>query len=104
MNHKIASLLTTEEIIKLVTARHPDVFSLLGMHKTSGKKGVVIRTLLPGAKAVSVIHEQTKKEVCKLSLIDAVVLFETYMPEQVEWFSYQLQITYDNNEMVINDP
>ena len=104
MNHKRACLLTTEDIKKLVTARHPDVFSLLGMHRTSEKKGVVIRTLLPGAKTVSVIHEQTKKEACKLSLIDAVGLFETYMPEQVECFSYQLQITYDNNEMVINDP
>lgn len=104
MNHKITSLLKTEEIIKLVTASHPDVFSLLGMHKTSEDKGVVVRALLPGAKAVSVINEKNNKEVCKLDLIDALGLFEAYMPKQESCFAYQLKVTYENNEMMINDP
>ena len=104
MQKKSTSLLNTDDLIKLITASHSDVFSLLGMHKLSEVKGLVIRTLLPGAKAVTVFDKQTMKAVCTLNLIDDSGLFEVQLPEYTQPFEYQLQVAYEDNELLIDDP
>lgn len=104
MNNEIVSLLTPDELTALVTASHTDVFSLLGMHKTSEDKGIVIRALLPGAQKVSVINTQTQQVQTLLSCVDERGLFEVHLPNLNETFPYKFSVKYEHNEMLIDDP
>ncbi len=75
-----------EDIQRLVDARHPDPFSVLGPHlvEVGGQRAVALRVLIPGAEFVEAHLEDGAKEVVRLERVHPVGFFEAILPRERE--------------------
>ncbi|MEW6995581.1 1,4-alpha-glucan branching protein GlgB [Colwelliaceae bacterium MEBiC 14330] len=103
MNNLVKPMLDKQQIAAIITAKHQDVFSVLGMHKQPVSNQIVVRTFLPDAQKVEVIDDNNKV-VATLDLIDESGLFEGVVAGKVDTFSYVLRVAYQHETMLVNDP
>jgi 1,4-alpha-glucan branching enzyme len=90
-------MLAEKDARDLLTARHADPFSVLGMHAdTLG--GLWVRALLPGALTVCVHDAQSGKQLVKLDLRHRDGLFEGLIPRRLDRFEYRLQVNWAHGE------
>ncbi|WP_118181521.1 1,4-alpha-glucan branching protein GlgB [Paraburkholderia phosphatilytica] len=86
------------EMDALAEARHPDPFSLLGMHDTAS--GTVVRALLPNARGVQVVARHDGRVLGQLSEIRHGGLFAGSVDEAVP---YRLVIDWHGVDQEIED-
>ncbi|GAA5783816.1 1,4-alpha-glucan branching enzyme [Chitiniphilus shinanonensis] len=86
----------------LMRANHSDPFSVLGMHEVDGK--LTVATVQPGASAVAVVDARTGRRVVELDCTDPRGFFEGVVPRRKQRFAYRLAITWDGNEVELEDP
>ncbi|MGS2722675.1 1,4-alpha-glucan branching protein GlgB [Porticoccus sp. GXU_MW_L64] len=103
------TLLTGEQLHALMGAYHENPFSVLGMHSHPSAKGLVVRALLPGAQAVTVVDSRNNSDVGTLHSIHSDGLFEGVLAEQASVFPYYLKAEYkteygDDSVIDIQDP
>lgn len=94
------------EISVLIHGSHGNPFSFLGLQQgASGKtQGLVLRVFRPGATSVNVI-EAGKKATHEMNLIEGDGFFELFLPRRKKFFTYQLEVTYnDGVSEIIEDP
>jgi len=103
MNKEALSVLNEKEINAIVSGKHDDVFSILGVHPHPDKNGLVIRSFLPTATSVIAIERDTQKELCSLSNIDPSGLFEGFISTEESTVDYQLLVTYPSSELIVED-
>ncbi|MBI1176024.1 1,4-alpha-glucan branching protein GlgB [bacterium] len=98
--------LTADELESLAECRHSEPHSLLGMHPLGDGKGVVVRTVMPGASEVSIrpVHE-TDKPTIKLKKIGGTSIFEGVAAKVDRVYAYDLITRYpDGAEVISRDP
>jgi len=103
MNKKALSTLNAHEIHALVSSRHDDVYSVLGIHQHSDKSGLVVRCLLPNALAVNVIDRTSHEIILSLALVEPTGFFEGYIQTSKSTLDYQLNVTYQNSTIIVED-
>ncbi len=105
MNMKEPSnaLLTGQQIDALVSGQCEDVFSLLGMHTHPSGKGLIVRTLMPGATAIDVIATKDSRRVASLELIHEAGLFEGRLGRRRNRFGYRLRVQFENQTLDLED-
>ena len=102
-------MLRKSEVIALSRGEHGDPFSVLGPH-TDGKGRVTLRTLQPGALAVTVLDRASGKPLFEMEerMIDALGhssgLFECIAPKPTAPLDYQLQINWPGGMQTVDDP
>jgi 1,4-alpha-glucan branching enzyme len=104
MSKSVVSLLDQSQIDALLTASYQDIFAVLGMHKHPKVKGIIVRTLLPGAIEVDVISRKDSKTVAALSMVDPAGLFEGKIGRRVNPFEYKLRVKYPDATVDMEDP
>jgi 1,4-alpha-glucan branching enzyme len=86
-------MLTQEDITLLREARHPDPFSVLGLHADA--QGVLwLRTLLPQAQIVAVLDAADGKAVAQLEQRHADGVFEARLTRRKRRFDYRLAVQW----------
>ncbi|MBI5258429.1 MAG: 1,4-alpha-glucan branching protein GlgB [Burkholderiales bacterium] len=88
-------MLTDDDVLALIGARHPDPFAVLGQH-TDATGRVWVRALLPGATAVTVIDTASGEPVVKLGPRHPNGLFEAVCPVRRLRFDYRLQVHWSS--------
>ncbi|GBU09201.1 1,4-alpha-glucan branching enzyme [Gammaproteobacteria bacterium] len=106
-------------IHRLIEGEYPDPFSILGLHliddiddinKTSHLE---LRALMPNADEVSVLDKASGLKLCTLTKIDERGFFAGIVPAHINsdtnsnkpaLFAYQLQISWGENQHIIEDP
>ena len=84
----------------LAGARHGDPFAVLGPHR--GERGVIIRTLQPGAERAAVARDG---RLVEMSRLHGAGIFEASFPDAPEIFDYRLRVTYPGgHDVEIDDP
>ncbi len=83
--------LLPHDLHSLLSATHSDPFAVLGMHEVGGH--CVVRTLLPWADAVEVIHRDDATRSVRSEKIHAEGLFEADMGADAGRFPYRLRVT-----------
>jgi len=97
------SVLPDQHVInKIIAGHYTDPFSLLGMHKVAA--GLEVRALLPEATDVWVIDAQSNRKVVNLHRRDERGFFVGLLPRRKNPFHYQLQVTWGDETVVIEDP
>jgi 1,4-alpha-glucan branching enzyme len=86
------------DIDALVHARHPDPFSMLGLHET--EHGHVVRAFLPAASAVSVVDASNGEHIGSLARIHDAGLFAGYVTRPTE---YRLVIDWNGTPQETHD-
>ncbi|MCK6424914.1 MAG: 1,4-alpha-glucan branching protein GlgB [Burkholderiaceae bacterium] len=86
------TLLDDETLQALLQARHGDPFAVLGMHQVGA--AVVVRALLPGAHAVTVLDARGRR-VTDLLRVAGTPLFQAVMPRRRNPFAYRLRVTWE---------
>lgn len=104
MNKKVLNILNEQEINALVSGKHEDVFSVLGMHQNSEKNRLIFRGFLPTALAVDVIDKVTQEKLLSLYLIEPSGLFEGFLETKKTSVNYQFHVSYQETDLVIEDP
>lgn len=104
MNDKVMSLLTKQDVENILTAKHNDVFSVLGMHQLSEQKALIVRVFLPDAISVDVFDHKSKKKVASLTMVNQAGLFEGKLGRRRNYFQYYLNVQYKNDLVAVNDP
>ncbi len=103
MNKEALSILNEKAINAIVSAKHEDVFSVLGMHPHPEKTGLIIRCFLPTAKAVTVIDRESQESLCSLVQVEASGLFEGFVETKESAIDYQLHVKYPSSELIVED-
>ncbi|OIO59058.1 MAG: 1,4-alpha-glucan branching enzyme [Verrucomicrobia bacterium CG1_02_43_26] len=96
------NLLEEKEHDLIVRARHNQPHSVLGMHPVvaEGKKGIVIRTFVPGVKCCEIVEYKASPEKrYKMECLDEQGLFEVVIPEKTDVFPYRIRVEQDNGEI-----
>ena len=99
-------LLTPDELLSLVEARHNCPHQLLGMHPLGKGLGVVARALIPGAAEVQIVpvHEK-KKPSFKLARLGETDVFEGSTSKSDDVYAYDLVVTWpDGSHWQTRDP
>ncbi|KGJ99671.1 1,4-alpha-glucan branching protein GlgB [Thalassotalea sp. ND16A] len=104
MKNQAISLLSNVEVVALTTAKHEDVFSILGMHQNPQGKGLIVRAFLPDAISVDVIDNNTGKNVAALALVNDSGLFEGPLGRRRNCFNYHLRVAYQDETVIVEDP
>ena len=73
------SLLSEDDLAALLEARHPDPFSVLGMH-ADADGDLWVRALLPGARSVTLHDTATARRVGRLLARHEAGCFEALIP------------------------
>jgi len=94
---------TDDSVLRIVSGRHGDPFSFLGMHRNS-KGALVVRTFQPGARRAHVTRAATYEIVSELKLVHQEGLFEGEIDSPGGPFPYCLLIQYGDSERSIDDP
>ncbi|HEY1090795.1 MAG TPA: 1,4-alpha-glucan branching protein GlgB, partial [Burkholderiaceae bacterium] len=87
-------MLTDTDLRLLLNARHPDPFSVLGLHLDDAG-GLWLRVLLPTGAAVMVLEAATRRVVATLPHREGD-LFEARLPRRRKAFDYRLQVRWDD--------
>lgn len=103
MNNNVSSLLAVEELNALTSAKHGDVFSILGMHHHPSDTGLLVRVFLPDALSVDVVNCKTNEIVVRLDRVDQAGVFEGQLGNR-QPFKYYLKTQYLNNSVETIDP
>jgi 1,4-alpha-glucan branching enzyme len=86
-------MLTQDQIELLREARHPDPFSVLGLH--ADEQGVLwIRAMLPGAKIVAIVDAADGKVIAQLERRHADGVFEAKLARRKRAFDYRLAVQW----------
>ncbi|MBV9957666.1 MAG: 1,4-alpha-glucan branching protein GlgB [Acidobacteria bacterium] len=94
-------LIPEDELMLLLTRRHKNPHSILGVHLTA--QGVVVRALHPGAKSVSLLVEGEPSR--QMVEIDESGLFQIVLEERARIFAYRLEVSYPNGRgFTLRDP
>ena len=99
MNNLVKPMLDKQQIEAIISAKHQDIFSVLGMHKEPTSNEIIVRTFLPDARSVEVLDDN-KKIVANLDLIDGSGLFEGVITGKNTTFSYVLRVTYQHDTIL----
>ncbi len=89
-------------INQIISGHYADPFSLLGMHQTSA--GIRVCALLPDATDVWVIEAQNQRKISQLDCCDARGFFFKLLPHRKKVFRYQLQVNWQGQQHIIEDP
>ncbi|MBL8585597.1 MAG: 1,4-alpha-glucan branching protein GlgB [Bradyrhizobiaceae bacterium] len=92
-----------DSVSRIVSGRHDDPFSFLGMHR-SAKGTLVVRTFQPGARRVHVTRAATSEIVSELMRVHPAGVFEGEIESPGGAFPYRLLIDYSDSERSIDDP
>jgi 1,4-alpha-glucan branching enzyme len=97
-------MLDAHVIRAVVEGEHGDPFAVLGPHRVQTPDGaaVVVRAMLPGATAVSVLSEGVP--ATPMERLHASGLFEAVLPDRPEPLAYRLEVTRDGRVAEIDDP
>ncbi|SET21002.1 1,4-alpha-glucan branching enzyme [Thorsellia anophelis DSM 18579] len=95
--HEVKTI-TDMDIALLMEAKHPDPFSVLGLHQHVESKQFYINALLPEATCVKVINKGTLKEIATLDKLDARGIFGSFLPSIKSRFDYLFEVTWLNND------
>lgn len=87
-------MLAESELQALLAARHPDPFSVLGLHADADGK-LWLRALLPGAAGVMVLEAGSRKVVGSLPHREGG-FFEAAMGRRRKKFDYRFQVRWDD--------
>ena len=90
-------MLDAGTVADLLTARHADPFSVLGLHADATGR-LWLRTLLPGAASVLVVDAGSGKTLLDLPLRDAAGLFEGAIPRRRKRFEYRLHVRWQSGQ------
>ena len=99
-------ILSAEELKSLAGAQHRSPHQLLGMHPLGNGKGLVVRTIQPGAQKVEIIptHEKQKPRF-ELKRIHDLGIFEGTTNGAKDVYAYDLAVTYpDGGSRQSRDP
>lgn len=91
---------TAGDIARILSAEHPDPFRFLGMHR-GRPQGLVVRAFLPWAREVSIVRIGGGADSrYSASRTHADGLFEAIIPEQEEFFAYEVEALDHAGEVV----
>jgi 1,4-alpha-glucan branching enzyme len=91
-------IISSAELEKILTAKHPQPHAVLGMH-THGQ-GVVVRALVREGETCEVVDTQARPERrFPLQKIDEIGFFEGFIPGDGKVFKYQLRTFQKNGEI-----
>lgn len=99
----MTSELSDKQIELLVSGKHGDQFSVLGLHASTKPGKWIIRCFLPGAVDIHAISTEDSTPLCSLSKIHDAGLFEGVFAHN-ERASYRLQVQYPLALEVLDDP
>jgi len=85
----------------LMQGEHPDPFSVLGMHRLDGQ--LVVRALLPGAVAVTLIDARSGHRLASLDAVDGSAVFCARIPRRKQPFPYRLRVDWGSHRQDIED-
>ncbi|NRF68336.1 1,4-alpha-glucan branching protein GlgB [Aquincola sp. S2] len=88
-------MLSDHEVNALVAARHPDPFAVLGLH-ADGRRGLVLRALLPQAAEVVVLDAASGQPVAALQRSHPDGLWLATLPGRRERFDYRLRVRWSD--------
>lgn len=100
------TLLTPEEINRIVKGEHPDPHSVLGSHrvKLDGSNSIVVRAFVPGATTASVIVVSGITTKCPMTRIHSDGLFEIIVKDCSNFFPYKLEVQANHEVCFKEDP
>jgi 1,4-alpha-glucan branching enzyme len=92
---------TTEDIEKVVAARHQDPFALLGLHQTPS--GTIVRAFVPGATRLKVVTREGL-EIAELNCRHPDGFFEGEIVKAQSRFAYRLAAENAGGRWELDDP
>lgn len=92
-----------KDVEKIVTAKHGDPFSSLGMHEDRNK-GLVVRAFLPQARKVKVIDATDGSVVAEIPRVHDEGVFAGPVAPSGNRFPYRFRIETTEGEQDIEDP
>lgn len=95
------------EIQKIIHADHNNPHHVLGMHQITldGKKRLIVRVYIPGAKAIHIIDANKKDMSFKMDETEYAGYFQCIIPRRRKVFQYLLACeAYDGTSWCIYDP
>jgi 1,4-alpha-glucan branching enzyme len=97
-------MIADHDLQALLQARHPDPFSVLGLHADAQGR-LWVRALLPGAVQAEVVDAVTRRRVAALAMRDAAGFFEGVLPGRRRRFDYRLRVRWgEGAPVVLDDP
>ncbi|TVR96453.1 MAG: 1,4-alpha-glucan branching protein GlgB [Rhodospirillales bacterium] len=94
----------TQNVDRIVSARHPDPFSFLGPHLAEKGQGLVIRAFLPLAQRVHVVDLRNGKVIAELPKLHEAGLFAGPVSRSQQRFPYRFRIETAAGEQEVEDP
>jgi len=79
-------------------------FDVLGLHKNSSGKGLILRVWMPGARAVEVVDTARNRTVGEMPRVASSDLFELEFPRRRVLFPYVLRMESDGDVREVLDP
>ena len=95
-------IITKKELDLLLNCQSAQPHALLGMHTVThqGRRGLVVRALLQDAVTCEVVDHQTEPELrFPMEKINALGVFEGFIPDRTEVFRYRLRVEKGNGEI-----
>jgi 1,4-alpha-glucan branching enzyme len=89
------------QVEAIVAARHGDPFSFLGMHEEGG--ALVVRAMLPGAEAVSIVDRSTGDVAGVAELVHPDGFFVARLPDRRVRFPYRLRVFWGGETHEFDD-
>ena len=97
-------MLSEDDLAALLEARHPDPFSVLGMH-ADADGDLWVCALLPGARSVVLLDTATSRRIGRLLARHEAGCFEALIPRRRKPFDYRLRVTWsDGRDTLLADP
>jgi 1,4-alpha-glucan branching enzyme len=93
-----------KSVEKIISAKHGDPFSFLGMHWDAGAEALVIRAFVPEARRTHVIDVGKGAVVGELAKVHEAGFFAGPVANSERPFRYRLRIETDEGETDIEDP
>jgi 1,4-alpha-glucan branching enzyme len=95
-------MLPDAEVRALMRAEHGDPFAVLGPHESN--EGLWVRALLPGAKAVAVMHSGSGWPLAELDRQDGSDLFAGLVPASEARLGYRFKVDWGTHSSLLDDP
>jgi 1,4-alpha-glucan branching enzyme len=95
-------MLPDAEVQALMRAEHGDPFAVLGPHQT--EEGLWVRALLPGAKAVAVMHSGSGWPLAELDRQGDSDLFAALVPASQARLGYRFNVDWGTHASLLEDP
>jgi len=95
-------IITKKELDQLLNCQSAQPHALLGMHPVTheGRRGLVVRALIQDAVTCEVVDPQAEPERrFPMEKINALGVFEVFLPDRPEVFRYRLRVEKGNGEI-----